>query len=645
MPAADALRSHTPPPPPAAVRRLDPVLVDRIAAGEVVERPAAAVKELVENAIDAGARAIAVEIEAGGRRLIRVTDDGRGMSEADLALAVERHATSKLPDGDLMAIATLGFRGEALPSIGAVSRLAITTRAAGAECGLEIVVDAGAKGAIRPAPGAQGTRVEVRDLFAATPARLKFLKSDRAEALAVAEVVKRLAVAHPQIRFSLAGDGVAGLTCPPEPEGPEGLARRLARVIGRDFAENAAPVEAAREGFSLSGLVGLPTYHRGTGQAIHFVVNGRPVRDKLLLGAVRGAYADVMASDRHPALALFIACDPATVDVNVHPAKTEVRFRDPGLVRALVVSAIREALARAGHRASTTVADRTLAALRPHSGTSVHGWTRPAAPRPLPLDRSWQAPDGFAEAGQATYRAAQGAAAAPAAQPAFAGMAPSADARAAWREAGAPAPAEAEGDREDHPLGAARAQLHETYILAQTRDGIVLVDMHAAHERLVYERLKRERAGAGVARQMLLIPEIVELDPGDAARLVEAADQLETVGLALESFGPGAVCVRETPAALGRPDVKALMRDLADALADSEGDGDAADPLARRRDAILSRMACHGSIRSGRRLKPEEMDALLREMEATPLSGQCNHGRPTYVELKLADIEKLFGRR
>ncbi|WP_349369604.1 DNA mismatch repair endonuclease MutL [Salinarimonas sp.] len=637
MPAADALRSDTPP-PPAAVRRLDPVLVDRIAAGEVVERPAAAVKELVENAIDAGARAIAVEIEAGGRRLVRVTDDGRGMSEADLALAIERHATSKLPDGDLMAIATLGFRGEALPSIGAVSRLTITTRAASAPSGLEIVVDAGAKGAIRPAPGAQGTRVEVRDLFAATPARLKFLKSDRAEALAVADVVKRLAVAHPQIRFSLTGDGVAGLSCPPEPDGPEGLARRLARVIGRDFAENAAPVEAAREGFALSGLVGLPTYHRGTGQAIHFVVNGRPVRDKLLLGAVRGAYADVMASDRHPALALFIACDPATVDVNVHPAKTEVRFRDPGLVRALVVSAIREALARAGHRASTTVADRTLAALRPHSGASVHAWTRPPAPRPLPLDRSWQAPEGFAEAGQAGYGA-------PTAQAAFAGMTPSADARAAWREPDAPVPGEVEGDREDHPLGAARAQLHETYILAQTRDGIVLVDMHAAHERLVYERLKRERTGAGIARQMLLIPEIVELDPADAARLADAAEALESVGLALESFGAGAVCVRETPAALGRPDVKALVRDLADALAESEGEGDAADPLARRRDAILSRMACHGSIRAGRRLKPEEMDALLREMEATPLSGQCNHGRPTHVALKLADIEKLFGRR
>ncbi|MGJ3261636.1 MAG: DNA mismatch repair endonuclease MutL [Salinarimonas sp.] len=626
----------------AAVRRLDPILVDRIAAGEVVERPAAAVKELVENAVDAGAAAISVEIEAGGRRLIRVVDDGRGMSEADLALAVERHATSKLPDGDLGAIATLGFRGEALPSIGAVSRLSITTRTDDAETGLALLVEAGRKGPIRPAPARPGTRIEVAELFAATPARLKFLKSDRAEALAVSEVIKRLAVAHPQIRFSLSGEGVGALTCPPEPPGPEGLARRIARIVGRDFAENAAQVDAAREGFALSGLVGLPTYHRGTGQAIHFVVNGRPVRDKLLLGAVRGAYADVMASDRHPALALFITCDPRMVDVNVHPAKTEVRFRDPGLVRALVVSAIREALARAGHRASTTGGDRTLAALRTHGGASAYARHAPTPVRPQPLARSWQAPEGFAGPGlgegpQPGYDTG--------AQPAF-GFAPSADARAAAQPADAPA-------AEDHPLGAARAQLHETYILAQTRDGIVLVDMHAAHERLVYERLKREREGRGgdvigIARQMLLVPEIVELDPDDAARLADAAPALEALGLGLEGFGAGAVCVRETPAALGRPDVRALVRDLADALAESDdaGDGHAgADLLARRRDVLLSRMACHGSIRSGRRLKPEEMDALLREMEATPLSGQCNHGRPTYVSLSLPDIEKLFGRR
>ncbi|GGK33620.1 DNA mismatch repair endonuclease MutL [Salinarimonas ramus] len=652
----DETGSDAPPPgaeahaaAPLAVRRLDPVLVDRIAAGEVVERPAAAVKELVENAIDAGARAISVEIEGGGRRLIRVTDDGRGMDADDLALAVERHATSKLPDGDLSRIGTLGFRGEALPSIGAVSRLTITTRTRDAESGLSLLVDAGRRGEIAPAAARPGTRVEVADLFHATPARLKFLKSDRAEALAVSEVVKRLAVAHPQIRFSLEGDGVGALTCPPEPPGEEGLARRLSRVIGRDFAENAVGVDAAREGFALAGLVGLPTFHRGTGAQIHFVVNGRPVRDKLLLGAVRGAYADVMASDRHPALALFIDCDPRMVDVNVHPAKTEVRFRDPGLVRALVVSAIREALARAGHRASTTLGTDALAALRTHSGASAYSRHAPVRPQPLHghWSESWQAPDatsqsGFGEAPQAGFDLPQARYQPP--QTGF-GFAPSADARAAARPDDAP---EHAAGFEDHPLGAARAQLHETYILAQTRDGIVLVDMHAAHERLVYERLKRERAGetggAGVARQMLLVPEIVELDPDDAARLADAADALETLGLVLEGFGQGAVCVRETPAALGRPDVRALVRDLADALAESDGLA-GADLLARRRDALLSRMACHGSIRSGRRLKPEEMDALLREMEATPLSGQCNHGRPTFVSLKLADIEKLFGRR
>ncbi|WP_372426604.1 DNA mismatch repair endonuclease MutL [Salinarimonas chemoclinalis] len=656
MPLADAHPADPSGPRPrvGAVRRLDPVLVDRIAAGEVVERPAAAVKELVENAIDAGATAIAVEIEAGGRRLIRVVDDGRGMSAEDLALSVERHATSKLPDGDLSAIGTLGFRGEALPSIGAVSRLTITTRTRDAETGLALVVDAGAKGEIRPAAARPGTRVEVADLFHATPARLKFLKSDRAEALAVSEVVKRLAVAHPRIRFSLSGDGVGALSCPPEEPGPEGLARRLARVIGRDFPENAAPVDAAREGFSLAGHVGLPTYHRGTGGAIHFVVNGRPVRDKLLLGAVRGAYADVMASDRHPALALFIACDPRMVDVNVHPAKTEVRFRDPGLVRALVVSAIRDALARAGHRASTTLGGEALAALRTHTGASAYARHAPGPVRPQPIARSWQAPHGhgdggFAEDRQAAYGAGT--------QPGF-GFAPSADTRAAAHPDAPPAGGPDAPERVDHPLGAARAQLHETYILAQTRDGIVLVDMHAAHERLVYERLKRERAGAGgvaggvagggIARQMLLVPEIVELDADDAVRLAEAAPALEALGLVLEGFGSGAVCVRETPAALGRPDVRALVRDLADALAegDDAGDGVAGtDLLARRRDALLSRMACHGSIRAGRRLKPEEMDALLREMEATPLSGQCNHGRPTFVSLSLADIEKLFGRR
>ena len=600
-----------------SVRRLDPVLVDRIAAGEVVERPAAVVKELVENAIDAGARAIDVVVEGGGRRLIRVVDDGRGMSPGDLDLAVERHATSKLPDGDLSAIRTLGFRGEALPSIGAVARLSIVTRTAEAESGSAIIVEAGRKGPVRPSAAAPGTRIEVTDLFAATPARLKFLKSDRAEALAAAEIVRRLAAAHPGLRLTLSGDGLSGLIFPAEAEGDDGFLRRVARVLGPDFPANAAPVRAERADLALSGYAGLPTFHRGAGTHIHLVVNGRPVRDKLLTGAVRGAYHDTMARDRHPVVALVFDCDPGIVDVNVHPAKTEVRFRDPGLVRSLVISAIRDALGRAGHRSSTSVAAQAVESFRLQGGAGRPGFVRP--PRQAELGTSWQAPleaqgsvDGFAESGYA----------------ALAG--PSADIRAEDDTATA------------SPLGAARAQLHETYVVAQTADGIVIVDQHAAHERLVYERLKAQRRDSGIARQLLLIPEVVELDPLDGARVVAEAEILERAGLVVEAFGPGAVLVREVPSILAAGAAKAMVADVADALAEGGGAG---VPIEGRIDAILSRMSCHGSIRAGRRLRPDEMNALLREMEATPLSGQCNHGRPTYVELKLADIERLFGRR
>ncbi len=605
----------------SAVRRLDPVLVDRIAAGEVVERPAAVVKELVENAIDAGARSIEVTVEAGGRRLIRVVDDGRGMSPEDLDLAVERHATSKLPDGDLAAIRTLGFRGEALPSIGAVAHLTIQTRRAGDATGAAITVDAGRKGAVRPAPAAPGTRIEVTDLFAATPARLKFLKSDRAEALASAETLRRLGIAHPGLRLSLAGDHLSTLSFPAEPATPDGVLRRAARVLGADFAANAVALRAEREDLMLSGHVGLPTFHRGAATHIHFVVNGRPVRDKLLLGAVRGAYADVMAGDRHPVLALALDCDPRIVDVNVHPAKTEVRFRDPGLVRSLVVSAIRDALARAGHRAATTGGLRTFERLRVGGGG---GWLPQPRPAAAPLAESWQAPvsvnnaaNGFGEAGQAS----------------FAAFAPSADARGSTPDA---------SEMNEAPLGAARAQLHSTYVVAQTRDGIVIVDQHAAHERLVYERLKAERAGAGIARQALLIPEVVELDPLDVARIAGESERLLELGLAVEPFGPGALLVREVPAAVAGGSAAALLRDVADALAEG---GPGAGPVGELLDAILSRMSCHGSVRAGRRLSPPEMNALLRQMEATPLSGQCFVGRTSFVDLKLAVIERLFGRR
>ncbi|MDH3027533.1 DNA mismatch repair endonuclease MutL [Methylobacterium fujisawaense] len=640
-----------------SVRRLDPVLVDRIAAGEVVERPASAVKELVENAIDAGARAIEVTIEAGGRRLIRVVDDGRGMTPDDLDLAVERHATSKLPGGDLTAIATLGFRGEALPSIGAVSRLAIVTRTPDAEAGASLTVEAGLKGQVRPAPAQRGTRIEVTELFAATPARLKFLKSDRAENTAVAETLRRLAATQPGIRFTLRADAGQPLVLPAE-TGPEAELRRLAAVLGPDFFANALPVSLAREGFAVTGHVGLPTYHRGAATHIHLAVNGRPVRDRLLLGAIRGAYADTLASDRHPVLGLSIACDPDRVDVNVHPAKTEVRFREPGLVRALIVSAIHDALRRGGARSATTGAARTLDALRPaapplatHSGAAAPSLFRPTRPGLFPVGTpSVAAPSGYRP--QTAWRAPQPVPAAPAgfgeaAQAVFAGPDPapvSAPPQADIRVA------DDATETLDHPLGAARAQIHETYILAQTRDGLVIVDQHAAHERLVYERMKAERETGGIARQGLLIPDVVEMSPEEADRLVAAAPDLERLGLAIEAFGPGAVLVREVPAALLGASTRDLVTDILDALeasGDEEGGVPAAEggPLGRRLDAVLSRMSCHGSIRAGRRLRPEEMNALLREMEATPNSGQCNHGRPTSIELKLADIERLFGRR
>ncbi len=605
-----------------SIRRLDPVLVDRIAAGEVIERPAAAVKELVENAIDAGASSIAVTIRAGGRELIRVVDDGIGMSPDDLTLCVERHATSKLPDGDLFAIRSLGFRGEALPSIGSVARLSITTRQRDATQGCALVVEAGAKGAVRPAAAAPGTRIEVSDLFIFTPARLKFLKSDRAEAQAVSDMLRRLAIAHPEVRFSLEGEHAGAFDWPAEPIGSDGHLRRLGRALGRDFPENALPVETEREGVRLSGFAGLPTFHRGTSAGVHMAVNGRPVRDKLLLSAVRGAYADVVPSDRHPVLYLDVLCDPAVVDVNVHPAKSEVRFRDPALVRGLVVSSLKVALAGAGHRATTTGGARTLDAFRAVFSGGGFGNGGPA---------TIQRPN-FGSI--ADWRSPESAMPAQSMQAGFADLAmPSADARAHL--------AEPPQDTLDRPLGAARAQVHGTYIVAQTRDGMVIVDQHAAHERLVYERLKAERAKAGIARQPMLLPEVVELDPVDADRLNAAASDLASLGLVIESFGPGAVLVREAPAAVAGGDLQGIVRDVADALAEH---GDAGS-LERRLDHVLATMACHNSVRAGRRLRPEEMDALLREMEATPNSGQCNHGRPTYVELKLSDIEKLFGRR
>ncbi|MEQ9144065.1 MAG: DNA mismatch repair endonuclease MutL [Parvibaculaceae bacterium] len=617
------------------IRRLSEGTINRIAAGEVVERPASAVKELVENAIDAGASQIDIVIAGGGRDLIRVSDDGCGMSPDDLAVAVERHATSKLKQDasgreDLHDIATLGFRGEALPSIGAVARLAITTREAEAETASRLTVEGGKLGAIEPAAGPPGTRIEVRDLFFATPARLKFLKSEGAETQAVNDTVKRLAMAHEAVGFSLTS-GERNLLRLPPARGDlfEARLARLEAIMKSDFAANALRVDAEREGVRLTGYAGLPTFNRGTAQLQYLFVNGRPVRDKLLTGAVRGAYMDFLARNRHPVVALFLEIDPALVDVNVHPAKTEVRFRDSGLVRGLIVGALRQALAAAGHRASTTVAQSALGALHPEERV---GMAAPAGPAAQPGGWRDNAPAWAPASALQAHAAAQ---------------APHAGTpRGDWgdtfgRSARVEPEAEAAGDLQSRPLGVARGQLHETYVVAQTADGIVIVDQHAAHERLVYERMKEAMAANGLTRQILLIPEVVELDGDAADRLARRADELAELGFILEKFGEGAVVVRETPSVLGELNVAGLVRDLADDLTEL----DEALSLKERLEDVCGTIACHGSVRSGRRLTSEEMNALLREMEATPHSGQCNHGRPTYVELKLADIERLFGRR
>jgi DNA mismatch repair protein MutL len=594
------------------IRQLDEAAINRIAAGEVVERPASAVKELVENALDAGASRIQVDIADGGKTLIRVTDDGCGMTAADLPLALSRHATSKIDGSDLLDIRSFGFRGEALPSLGAVGRLTITSRAEGDAA--QIACEGSRMSPVRPAALTKGTVVELRDLFFATPARLKFLRSDRAELQAVTEVVRRLAMAEPQVGFTLRDvtGGEARILFRADPATGDlfdALQSRLSSVLGRDFTDNALRIDAERDGLGLQGYAALPTYSRGSSAQQYLFVNGRPVLDRMLYGALRAAYFDVLSRDRHPAAVLNLIADPQRVDVNVHPTKAEVRFREPDAARSLIITALKSALASAGHRASSTVGAATLHAFRPEP--RVYQMDRPSQPA-LARAFAFQAP-GFAEAPQA------------------AAFAP-------------PREEEAQPNEEQpqaHPLGAARAQLHENYIVAQTATGIVIVDQHAAHERLVYERLKRQLAETGIRAQALLIPEIVDLSPTDAARLMDAAPALAEVGLTLEPFGGSAIAIRETPAVLGPVNGAALLRDILDELADS-GDSQ----LVRARiDAILSRMACHGSVRSGRQMRPEEMNALLREMEATPLSGQCNHGRPTYVELSLHDIERLFGRR
>ena len=593
------------------IRHLDESAINRIAAGEVVERPASAVKELVENALDAGARRIAVDYAAGGKVLIRVTDDGCGMTGDDLPLAVSRHATSKIDGSDLLNIRSFGFRGEALASLGAVGRLNLTSRALGHD-GVSLTVAGGRMGEARPAAAVQGTVIELRDLFYATPARLKFMRSDRAEAQAIADVIRRLAMAEPLVGFSLTerNEGEAPRVIfrldPQNGDFFDALHGRLAQVLGRDFIENALRIDVERDGMRLAGYAALPTYSRGSSVQQFIFVNGRPVLDRTLLGALRVAYFDFLSRDRYPAAVLNLICDPERVDVNVHPAKSEVRFREPDAARSLIITGLRTALSGAGHRASSTVADATLAAMRPEA--RVYQMERPSQSS-LSRAYAFQAPEnnalGFAEAPQVRVQEA------------------------------------ARADTIEYPLGAARAQVHENYIIAQTATGMVIVDQHAAHERLVYERLKRQMAETGVKAQALLIPEIVDLSPTDAGRLLDIAADLATLGLSIEPFGGSAIAVRETPAILGNISAAALLRDVLDELADLGQ----SQSLQAKMEAILSRMACHGSIRSGRQMRTEEMNALLREMETTPHSGQCNHGRPTYVELKLHDIERLFGRR
>ncbi|MBB2754829.1 UNVERIFIED_ORG: DNA mismatch repair protein MutL [Rhizobium aethiopicum] len=603
-----------------AIRQLSETLINQIAAGEVIERPASAAKELIENALDAGATRIEIATSGGGKALLRVSDNGSGMDAADLELAVRRHCTSKLSD-TLDNIRTLGFRGEALPSIGSVARLSIASRRRDSAGGHEIAVNAGKIAHLRPAAANPGTIVEVRDLFFATPARLKFLKTEKAEAGAITEIVKRMAIAFPAVRFVLSGSDRTTLEFPAT--GDDHLAR-MAQVLGKDFRDNAIALDAVREEISLTGFAGVPTFNRGNSAHQYAFVNGRPVQDKLILSAIRGAYAETIPSGRYPVAVLSISLDPALVDVNVHPAKSDVRFRDPGLVRGLIVGAVREALSRDGSRAATTGASDMLRAFRPgfqpYAQRPQTAWSAETSP-----SRPYQPASGLGERLQAS----------------FDGLSmPTARAEPQF----SPQPAASDTTSPEttgrYPLGAARAQIHANYIVAQTEDGLVIVDQHAAHERLVFEAMRKALHSKRLASQVLLIPEIVDIPEEDCDRLMQHAGELSELGLAIERFGPGAIAVRETPAMLGEVDAHGLIRQLADEIAE----WDTASGLSAKLEYVAATMACHGSVRSGRRLRPEEMNALLREMEVTPGSGQCNHGRPTYIELKLSDIERLFGR-
>lgn len=596
------------------IRLLPPQLVNRIAAGEVVERPAAALKELMENALDAGADRIEVTLRDGGQSLIRVADNGIGMDRQELLLSIERHATSKLPDEDLWNIHSFGFRGEALPSIGSVARLSITSCKRGSDEAWQLAVDGGTVNQPRPASLKDGTIVEVRDLFFATPARLKFLKSQRTESEAAREIVEKLAMAHPHAAFVLQEDErrpIQYLASPQLLDANDVVRERLSAVLGQEFIENAVDLDYARDGLVLSGYAGLPTWHRPTTRQQYLFVNGRPVRDKLLLGALRGAYGDLLPSGRQPAAVLFLTVPVREVDVNVHPTKAEVRFRDAAKVRGLIVSGIRHALEAAAQFATNTLAPVALE--RFHS----EFYTQPAA------GKAYQSSI-FAEH---THEPVS-----------FAPMART------QTQVDAPLSSslvESPSSTSLGRLGAAVAQVHGTFIIAQTPESLLIIDQHAAHERIVYEQMKQAWVRGDVKRQILLIPEIIELDEAGARRLLDFAQELEKIGLVVESFGGSSVLVREVPALLGQADVKGIIKDIAEELAANES----SRLLEARLEAVCARMACHGSVRSGRALNIHEMNALLRQMEETPNTGQCNHGRPTYVEMSLSDLQKLFDRK
>ncbi len=611
---------------PPIIREMPTETVNRIAAGEVVERPASVIKELVENSVDAGASQIDIFYDGGGLGLISVTDNGSGMSENCLSVAIKRHATSKLlPDSegnwDLLNINTMGFRGEALPSIASVSRLQIKSQLKNAKNSWKITVEGGQQSSVAPAPRLihHGTQVTVKDLFYATPARLKFMKSERSESLAISDNVKRLAMANPSIGFKLSNIKRTLFNVQKNQNDQKARLSRLASILGEDFTSNSILIDKIRDEISLSGYAGLPTYSRGNTQHQFLFVNGRPVRDKILHGAVRGAYQDFLARDRHPIVALYIDLPNDHVDVNVHPSKNEVRFRNPGLVRGLIVSALRHSLAAAGHRASTTTSHFALGKMQTGENqyTFQRNYNNPSNNATIRFDGSIHAESTLSQ--DTPY-------------PTNYGFSAKFENNKEYN---------IEQDNDLYPLGIARAQLHETYIISQTQDGIIIVDQHAAHERLVYEKMKASLEGQGIERQTLLIPEIVELSDADVQRLLDRKGELKDMGLSFEGFGEGAVAVSETPSLLGEMNIQKLMQDLADDISEY----DEALSLKEKFEHVCGTMACHGSVRAGRILNNDEMNSLLRQMENTPHSGQCNHGRPTYVELKLADVERLFGRR